>query len=355
MKSILFFVNPNCGGAERITLLYSKILKSNGFFVKLCVCMDKGSDFNLFSFIPTGIPCDIIEYSKYRLLPWKIANYLRHSRFDVIFSSLPLLSLPLLVLKKIIFRKIKVVVRECNMPSTHSKRELRLSRYLYKYADVVISQTCEMKAEIEKFYHLRESDIVVINNPIDKELIRTKAEEDVDIEFDDAHVKYIACGRLSPQKDIPTLLKAFAILQETVSNAVLYLIGKADSLQYLAELKSLVEELGISKSVVFLGFQTNPYKYMNMADVFVLSSSYEGLPNVMLEAMYMGKPIAVTSCIPYISRVIHNGLNGYLAEVGNPVSLANAMLKANTITNLPVYYDAGNSESLIVDVFNLVV
>ena len=116
-------------------------------------------------------------------------------------------------------------------------------------------------------------------------------------------------------------------------------------------LKSLTCSLGISEFVKFVGFQANPYKYLKYADVFVLSSIYEGLPNVMLEAMYLGKPVAVTACIPYISQVVRPGVNGYLAPVGDSNALAKAMTEAKDIKGLSQYGDINDSEKLIVKTF----
>ena len=346
MRNLLFITNPNCGGAERMTLLYMKLLKSAGFNVRLCVCINKGSEFNLKPFIPSDVQYDIISYQKYRYLIFKLIKYLWHQKSDVITTSLPLLAQPILILKTLSLIRSKVVYRECNMPSSHGIAEMRLSRILYRHANVLISQTMEMKEEMTKYYGVEDNDVITINN---KDLIKQQIEESVAL--DSNRINYMACSRLSPQKDIPTMLKAFAVVRKTVPNAILYLIGKSDSEEYGMNLKSLACSLGISKYVKFVGFQANPYKYLKHADVFVLSSTYEGLPNVMLEAMYLGKPVAVTACIPYISQAVQTGVNGYLAPVGDSNALAKAMVEAKDIKSLPQYKDINDSERIIVELF----
>ena len=349
MRRLLFVTNPNCGGADRMTLLYMKLLKSAGFAVRLCVCMNNGSKFNLKPFIPSDVQYDIIPYQKYRYLIFKLVKYLWQQKFDVIITSLPLLAQPILILKKLSLIQSKVVYRECNMPSSHDMTEMRLAKILYRHADVLISQTAEMKEEMIKYYSVESNDVITINNPVDKDLIQQKIKESVTL--DSNRVNYMACSRLSPQKDIPTMLMAFAVVRKTIPNAMLYLIGKPDSEEYGMSLKSLTCSLGISEYVKFVGFQANPYKYLKQADVFVLSSIYEGLPNVMLEAMYLGKPVAVTACIPYISQVVHSGVNGYLAPVSDSDALAKAMVEAKDIKGLPQYKDINDSEGLIVKMF----
>lgn len=349
MRNLLFVTNPNCGGAERMTLLYMKILKSAGFDVKLCICMNKGAEFNLKSFIPSDIQYDVVPYPKYRCLIFKLAKYLRNQRFDVITTSLPLLAQPILMLKRLSLIRAKVIYRECNMPSSHGLAEMRLARILYRHADALISQTVEMKEEMIEHYGVDAGDVITINNPVDKDLIRDRLNENVSLESN--MINYMACSRLSPQKDIPTMLRAFAAVRRIVPNAMLYLIGKPDSEDYYVTLKSLACTLEIADYVKFVGFQANPYKYLKHADVFVLSSMYEGLPNVMLEAMYLGKPVAATASIPYIAQVIQPEVNGYLAPVGDSDALAEAMVKAKDIKDLPKYRDVNGSDGLIVETF----
>ena len=103
----------------------------------------------------------------------------------------------------------------------------------------------------------------------------------------------------------------------------------------------IAEELGVRESIHCLGFNDNPFIYMKYADCFVLSSRFEGLPNVLVEAMFLKTPVAAFKCIPIIERMVRDGMDGYLAEKENPNSLSSAIINALKMgrTN-PIYRGA---------------
>jgi glycosyltransferase involved in cell wall biosynthesis len=131
---------------------------------------------------------------------------------------------------------------------------------------------------------------------------------------------WIAAGRLESVKDYPTLLRAFARAPET---ARLLILG-AGPLE--AELVALAAQLGLERRVRFLGFEPNVERLMQAADGFVLSSRYEGLPMVLLEAGACGVP-AVATDVPGTREVLIDGVNGWLARAGHANSLGEAMTK----------------------------
>lgn len=349
-KSVIFFTNSGCGGAERMTLLFMKILRKSGFSVRLAICTTPGCDLGILPFVPKDIEYDIIRYPKYRFLIFYVFKYLLSHKSVFLFVSLPLLAAPILILKRLKIISRKIVIRECNMPNTHTVQVKNSCKSLFPYADAIISQTEEMKDEMLTHYGLPEDSITVINNPIDKDLIQSKLVEDIPLAS--GKVNYMACGRIAPQKDIITLLNAFAIVKQTVSNAMLYIVGKVADNDYMASVNQTIEDNNLYDSVLLVGFQANPYKYLKHADAFVLSSIYEGLPNVMLEAMYLGKPVVATRCIPYISQVVEEGKNGCTCDIKNPAELAEAMIKAIQIKDLPLYSDITNSDHKIIELFN---
>ena len=91
--------------------------------------------------------------------------------------------------------------------------------------------------------------------------------------------------------------------------------------------------------------RVNPYKFVKNADCFVLSSRNEGLPNVLIEALYLGTPVAATTCIPVIKRIVSEGKNGYLAENENFAQLANAMIMASKLGRITSTYNATSNEA----------
>jgi glycosyltransferase involved in cell wall biosynthesis len=131
----------------------------------------------------------------------------------------------------------------------------------------------------------------------------------------------IACGRLHPQKDYPTLLSGFNQLRKRVP-CKLQILGKGSQLQTLQE---LTRELQIEDLVEFLGFRDNPDHYIAKSQLFVLASRYEGFGNVIVEAMSLGVPVVSTDCPYGPGEIIKDRLNGLLVPVGDAERLADCM------------------------------
>ncbi len=128
-------------------------------------------------------------------------------------------------------------------------------------------------------------------------------------------------GRLSAQKNFTLLIRAFAKVLEN-RPARLIILGEGHLRE---ELTQLCADLDISKQVEMPGCESNPYKFMKNADLFVLSSNYEGLPNALVEALACGCPIVSTDCLSGPREILDNGKYGQLVPVGNLDALAEAM------------------------------
>lgn len=354
-KRILFISLPNMGGCQRATINYAKVLSNAGYNCEFLVWADSDNIANrIDDFIPKSFPVKRIICS-IKIAPFLFYKFIRRrGGYDCVFSSWNWLNLAICFTKLLPFCQIgKLVIRDDNMPSRHLKFEQILFRILRFVPDLYIAQTDEMQTEAAAVYkNVRRS--IVIQNPLDKDTINAaiSAPQSNTLTLEGCP-KYIAVGRISPQKDYVTLINAFALVKKVYADAHLFIVGSEDlGSGYADMIKDTVTRYGLSNSVIFLGFQSNPYKYIDMSDVFVLSSVYEGLPNVMLEAIYLGKPVAVTTCIQYIDKVVQNGINGFKASVGDADSLAEAMIRAYNIHGLSKGVDVNNSDSLISTTFN---
>lgn len=350
---VLFITSSNCGGAERMTLLYAKILKQYGYECKLLILMPEDKSFRLKAFIPADLPYVIVSGSRV-ILPYLMLDQIKKAKPEYIFDFFDYTMTTTVVrfLSKLLWPDIKIIFRECNMPlQGHTKRQLAIGKQFIKYADVIISQTDEMKMEMQKYYSLPPEQIIVINNPIDTDEILKKIKEPYHYNNSDC-IHYVTVGRVAPQKDYITLLKAFAIVRHTIPKSQLHIVGHYSDNNYKAKLDNIITLLELNDYVFFEGFQPNPYKYIKAANVFVLSSIYEGLPNVMQEAMFLCKPIVATRCIPYVSQIIRNGVNGYTADVRNHEELANAMLKSCMLNVQGDFVDNERRKKQIISLIN---
>ena len=347
MKKIILVSSGANGGAQRVAILIAKILRNSGFECLILFATDDEKKIAVKKAVG-DIPYEVLQ-CKRRYLLYYLYNRLRREKDVILFGSLPSFCQLILILNMLLGNRFKVVLRETNTPSRHKKIDIWFARMFYRFADRLISQTKEMCNEMMALYHLPASKIVTINNPIDKELVHNSIKERYNM--DTSFINYVAIGRGAPQKDLVTMIKAFAIVCHQQPNSRLYLVGNWVE-EYRKIIDIQIKQYGLQKNVLFEGLQSNPFKYMIAANAFVMSSIYEGLPNAMIEAMYLGKPVVVTECIPYISQVVHNGINGYTTPVGDADAFAKAMLYVTKIKKIEKFHDVNNSEQQIIELFN---
>jgi glycosyltransferase involved in cell wall biosynthesis len=142
------------------------------------------------------------------------------------------------------------------------------------------------------------------------------------------------------------LLKAFAIVLEKQPKSNLYMIGDCGGMfeEYYNVLLELAKSLDILERINFVGYTDNPYKYVKYANCLVLPSRNEGLPNVIIESLFLGTPVTVTDSIPVISRIVRNGIDGYVVEVDDVNSVAEAMLKTPDLGRVVSNYKSVTKE-----------
>lgn len=198
------------------------------------------------------------------------------------------------------------------------------ARCLYPYADGFIAVSDEVADDISEHARLDRERFAVIPNPaVPPDIgVRKAAPVRHDWLSADASLPVVlACGRLAPQKDFITLLRAFAAVRERLA-ARLIILGEGPERARLTEVRN---RLGLDPWVDLPGFVDDVLPWMARADVFVLSSAYEGSPNVLVEAMACGMPVVATDCPSGPARILRGGLLGPLVPVGNAERLADAI------------------------------
>jgi glycosyltransferase involved in cell wall biosynthesis len=196
------------------------------------------------------------------------------------------------------------------------------ARLFYPWADAVIAVSEDVARDLSKVTGMPRERIVTIPNPVVTLELKEKARAPLD------HPWYrpgqppvvLGVGRLVSAKDFPTLLRAFARLRAT-RPVRLMILGEGKG---RAGLAALAEQLGIVGDVQFPGYVDNPFSYMARSAVFVLSSAWEGLPGVLIEAMACGCPIVSTDC-PGAAEILGGGVHGPLVPVGDDAALAMAV------------------------------
>lgn len=197
-------------------------------------------------------------------------------------------------------------------------------RVLYPFADAVVAVSKGVADDLQKNAGLSPSLLRVIQNPVITSELMALADQPVEhLWFRPESAPVImGVGRLTRQKDFPTLLRAFALVRER-RPCHLAILGEGRDRVVLG---SLARELGITNDVWFPGFVENPYAYMRKAALFVLSSVWEGSPNVLTEALALGTPAVSTDCPSGPREILANGQYGPLVRMGDYHALARSIL-----------------------------
>lgn len=315
------------GGAERGALKLAEGLAQRGFDVDLVLARAEGPRL-------AEIPAEVrvVDLGARRVLSSLpgLVRYLRREKPQALASVLDHANVVALWARKLGRYHGRVVVIEQNTLSEaarngKSRRDRMMPRMVsrfYPWADYVVGVSAGVSAELFELTSLRREKIRVIFNPIVTADIGEKARAPVDHDwFNDGSSVFVAAGRLRPQKDFATLLRAFALLRAK-RPARLLVLGEGPERE---RLEALALELGITPDVSLYGSTTNPYAYMARATAFVLSSRWEGLPTVLIEAMSCSVPVIATDCPSGPREILADGRYGRLVPVGDVDALAVAM------------------------------
>lgn len=207
--------------------------------------------------------------------------------------------------------------------SGNVRKRDKLAKRLSHYSKIVM--LCdEMKEETKKLYPVLESKLIRIYNALDKERIQKMAKEAIDRSSLADNEYIVSVGRLhEAQKDFTTLLKAYIdCVQQHKIKEYLVIVGYGDAKESLEQLAAAA---GLSHRVIFTGFQSNPYKWIAAAKLFLFSSKYEGLPTVIIEAHLLGKPVIATACPTGVRELLLDGKGGILTKVGDVKEMSDAL------------------------------
>ncbi|GAB3808600.1 glycosyltransferase [Virgibacillus kimchii] len=287
-----------------------------------------------------------LNSSKLRYSLFKLVKAINKHKPDLLFSTIYQNNIMLLIAKLLSFKRTPTVIRESSNRIASGSVTLinRLVIFiLYNcFANKIIALSKGVEEVLAKDFRVKKSKIELIYNPIEVESIKRLSDEKVtDLnKIDDNEKLVIAVGRLVEAKDYITLLKAFKIVTENIHSRLI-ILGKSPLEN---KLKSFSENLGMKEKVVFMGFKKNPYKYMKKADVFVLSSKWEGFGHVIVEAMAAGTPVISTDCNSGPREIIKDNEYGVLVPVGDIKKLSNKIIDFIGNQELMDYYSFKGSK-----------
>lgn len=243
------------------------------------------------------------------------------------FTSQTLINSMMGFLKKIrVLKKTKVIVRESNsifhlLKGTKLKLYALAYRLGYSKVDLVICQTEYMRVELLKKVPFIKNKTIVLNNPINTNLIKEKSK--INIENLPKEKYIVAAGRLSPVKGFDILIYSFKILLQDFPNLKLLILGEGNEYN---NLNQIITKENLNEKIKLVGFVENVYPYFKKAEMCVMSSRIEGFPNVLLQMMSQNNKIVTTKSAGDIDQIL--GL--VTCEINDINGLAIAMKKCLT-------------------------
>lgn len=308
MKVDFYISSLSSGGAEHVLTNLAANFAEHGEDVSV-TSYEKRPQFYS---VADGVKLNKVNYNaKGKFLEWiydfhATCRYLDQRKADVAISFLSRCNF-MLILAGLMSRTKVIVCDRNNLLRKYPKYVFQITCFLYRFADTICVQTNEMKSFYPAYLQKK---IVVLENPLDfDEMGKQCVGQDIEKEN-----TVISVGRLEKQKDFVTLIKSYKAVAEKHPSWKLKIFGQGNRRE---ELQNLIRKENLEENVKLCGVTHTPFLEMKKAKVFVLSSFYEGFPNVLCEAMHAGLPCISTRCECGPSELIDDGRSGFLVPIGN--------------------------------------
>lgn len=318
------------GGAERVNLDLSHEFARAGHDVEFVLMRAQGA---LLPEARAAFPVVDLGAPRARALPLALARYLRRRRPDALLAAMWPLTVIAPLAARLSGHRCTVLVSEHGMLSAQYRDWGRLHRWLlrlstgigYRMADHRVGVSSGLVQDIAGLSRMRPDRFHVIHNPVPPR----PAPGPEAIAAADAlwgvppGARIVTVGSLKPVKNHPLLIRALS--RTTRTDARLLIVGDGAGRDAIL---ALAQELGVADRVILAGFHPDPTPFYLTADLFVLSSDYEGFGNVIVEALACGTPVVSTDCPSGPGEILDGGRYGRLVPVGDAPALAGAMVAA---------------------------
>ena len=330
MKRIANFIpSLSGGGAERVVVNLLSAFPRN----EVTPILVTGSATGPFSSrIPDDVEVIDLKTPHMRKAAGPLRQLMEEQRLDLLISHLSHANITTLRAAKRAKHKPTIAVVEHMTMSAYQGERWRdrlirpLAKRLYPQADHIISVSNAAARDLEAVLALPHDSVKTIYNPVVSPELISLAKKNIShklAEFDGKLI--LGVGRLSEQKDFSTLIQAFTKLHQQDPSCHLAILGTGEQQE---KLQTLITRLQLTDIVTLVGFQENPYAWMRRADLFVLSSRWEALPTVLIEAMACGTNVVATDCPSGPKEILGKEFSQYLAPVGDATALADQMRMA---------------------------
>ena len=319
MKLYFLIHSLSNGGAERNCVTLANCFVALGDEVEIIVLNLNDADLRIELDDHIKIVDLNVNHARTSLIP--LMRYVRAHKPDKVLVFSQQLAIVLLWVRfllrhnfKIFSRNINTLsqAREYNTSFWHKYIVKKLVKINYFHVDKIISQSNKMKKDLLDHYGIKPDKICVIYNPVNPSIESNGSK--VPVIPLGKRTYFLFAGRLEPQKGLEYLIEAFAIANSRIPNLNLKIAGEGSERN---KLLYLIKERGIQQHVQLLGYQENLIPLYQGAIATLLTSRYEGLPNVLIESIALGTPVIAFDCPSGPSEIIVEGENGYLVESFN--------------------------------------
>ncbi|MBC8505252.1 MAG: glycosyltransferase [Chloroflexi bacterium] len=328
----IFSPSLQIGGAERAVVNLANGFSREGKAVSLLLAVAQGP---LCNELDPGVEIiDLRQRGVFGALA-PLSRFLQIECPDILFSAQSHANLIALLARKLARVNLPVVINEQTTMSVHYALEPglknrivpKLARLFYRQADAVVCISQGVADDILAVTKISSERVHRIYNPVLPPLAELEQKIKASVEhpwfFPESPPVILAVGRLTTAKDYPTLLRAFALARQEREMRLL-ILGEGEKRN---ELEALVRSIKIGDDVQLPGSVSNPFGYMVRSSVFALSSAWEGLSNVLVEALACGAPIVATDCKYGPAEILDYGKYGTLVPVGDAEAMAEAILE----------------------------
>lgn len=303
VKLMFYIYSLGGGGIQRFLFNFLKNIDYDKFEIVLVVIKKEGKYKNSF---PPQVK--IVEMNVRRIMfsLRPLVKLVKEHEPDVLISSANSINVISIAAARLSKTGTKVVIREAqHITKDSTKRHMKyLMKKIYPFADNIVVLSNKMRDELISILDINPKLVNVIPNSVDLEAIITKANQHITVNENKKTI--VSVGRLTYQKNFELLIRSVKKMPD-LRNVEVLILGEGELHD---ELEELIRQSDLEDTVKLLGFQSNPYKYLKNADLFVLTSRYEGVSNAYLEALALSVPVVTTQG----HELIENGKNGLIVK-----------------------------------------
>lgn len=311
-KRILFLVPAfagGIGGAERVVSTLLRHVDYSRFECHLALAQSESA---YLENLPASVTVHHLRVSRMRYALPGIVRLVWSVRPQTVVSTVGYLNVMVIAARPFLPPATRIILREATTPSafiakdaSHPRRWQWLYRHFYPHADKIVCLSDSMVEDMALHFSIPREKLVRIYNPVDGRMLRQLAAAQPN-PYHGGGPNLVAAGRLRKEKGFDLLLDALPLVAQRFPGVGLALLGEGPDAK---ELRAQAVRLGIEPRIDFLGFKQNPWPYFSHADLFVLPSRLEGMPNALLEALALGTPAVAADC-PGAVREIREAVGG---------------------------------------------